>query len=149
VLGDARAVDLLITALADRGVSVRAEAASALGVLGDARAVDPLIAALADRGAYVSTNAARALSQFGDLALVPLTAALANPDKAIRYGAVIALKMLDDVQAVNPLITALGDLDRRVRSSAAEALTRIGTPEALAAVDAWRKGRAGRNEDVL
>ena len=57
-LGDARAVEPLIAALADRDSAVRVSAAGALGQLGNAQAVEPLIAALADRDSDVRVSAA-------------------------------------------------------------------------------------------
>jgi HEAT repeat protein len=45
-IGDARAVEPLITALSNEDLNVRKGAAKALGMIGDARAVEPLITAL-------------------------------------------------------------------------------------------------------
>ena len=65
MLRDARAVEPLITVLADpERMSVAA--AYALGRLGDARALDPLIAALRDGSEDVREAAADALGNLGD-----------------------------------------------------------------------------------
>jgi HEAT repeat protein len=74
MIGDARAVEPLITALKDQSRSVRENAASALGKIGDARAVEPLIAALKDINARAYADPA--LVQFGARAVEPLIAAL-------------------------------------------------------------------------
>ena len=62
-LGDRRAVDPLIRALADASADVRDAAAAALGDLGDHRAIVPLIASLADRAAFVRWTAYTALKR--------------------------------------------------------------------------------------
>jgi len=62
-LGDRRAVDPLIRALADPSADVRDAAAAALGDLGDHRAIVPLIASLADRAAFVRWTAYTALKR--------------------------------------------------------------------------------------
>ncbi len=59
---DQRAVEPLITLLADRDAGVRRNAAWALGNLKDPRAIEPLSAALTDEDADVKRNAAWAIS---------------------------------------------------------------------------------------
>jgi hypothetical protein len=100
-----------IIALANSDEVIRFFAVNILKVLGDGRAVEPLIDTLAD------------------------------PDASVRDIAAEVLGQLGDVRAVSPLITVLTDPNWRVRNSAAEALERIGTPEALAALEEWRKSR--------
>ncbi len=95
-MGDARAVEPLISLLADPNEDVRDSAAGALAQLGDARAVEPLISLLADPNKDVGGNAAGALAQLGD------------------------------ARAVEPLIALLGHADGRVRTSAAKALGQLG-----------------------
>src|SRR5207245_9565681 len=99
----------------------------------------------------VRRRAAEALVKIGDAAVDPLTAALKDPDKDVRLGAVRALKALtyqprDETQkalmfvanrewdnavrlgavAVDPLIAVLMDSDEDVRHRATEALGKIG-----------------------
>ena len=129
LLGDKRAVDPLIKALADDRGWVRADYARALGQLGDKRAIDPLIKALADeegtmgttRGAFV-----HALGQLGDAAVDPLIKALSDGDRMLRGWAAYALGKLGDKRAVDPLIKALADDDSRVRNAAEAALRKLG-----------------------
>jgi HEAT repeat protein len=99
LLGDIRAVEPLITALAGPYAGVREQAAAALGLLGDVRAVEPLITALQDKD---------------------------SRDAVLRQQAAAALGLLGDVRAVEPLITALSDEDLRVREQAAAALEQLG-----------------------
>jgi HEAT repeat protein len=138
-LDDVRAVELLIDALRDDNAEVRGFAAGALGECGDARAVEPLINALHDDSEWVRGIAASALGECGDArAVVPLLNTLCDYDKTVRFCAADALGRLGDARAVEPLIAALRGDDERVWD-AASALEKIGTPEALAAVQAWRK----------
>jgi HEAT repeats len=56
--------------------------------------------------------------------------------------------ILGDRRAVDGLLAALHDTDAGVRSRVAEALALIGTPEALAVVEAWKR-KQGDRPDVL
>jgi len=114
-LGDRRAVASLIEALKSDNLYIRFSAADALGVLGDAAALDPLIMALKDS------------------------------DALVRISAAVALGKLGAPRAVEPLAARLTDWEegyfRLVCNAAAEALEKIGTPEALATVrEARSKG---------
>jgi HEAT repeat protein len=154
-LGDPRAVDPLIAALTDPDELVRSRVASALGQLADPRAVDPLINALADPHKHVRWSAADALGDLADpRALDPLIAALADPDEHVRSSAASALGQLGNARAVQPLILLLSDnaetlFMNRVCDAAAEALERIATPEARAAVEEWRQSNVGKNKILL
>jgi len=108
----------------------------ALGKLGDARAVEPLIAALRDGVWGVRSRAAEALGKIGNRrAVEPVIAALKDSDFSM-WTAAEALGALGDARAVESLIVGLKD--PWIRREAAEALRRIGTPEALAAVPSTR-----------
>ena len=141
------AVEPLIAALRDPDANVRGRAANALEGIGDARAVEPLIAALRDPDKDVRGRAANALAQIGDAhAVEPLIVALADPDANVRFSAADVLEKLRDPRAVEPLKKLLSDTsrvdsryDKRVCDYAAEALERIGTSKALAAVEEWRR----------
>jgi HEAT repeat protein len=52
---------------------------------------------------------------------------------------ITALAKIGNVRAVELLITALCDNREFIRTYAARTLQEIGTPEALAAVEAWRR----------
>ena len=131
-LGDARAVQPLIAALAYNDWNVRRGAANALGQLGGALAVEPLIAALGDQDWGVREAAARALGKLGDArAVQPLIAALADQDSTVREAAARELGKLGDARAVQPLIAALADQDSTVREAAARELGKLGDARAV------------------
>jgi hypothetical protein len=97
--------------------------AHALGLLGDRRAVNPLVDVLTDKNKYVRAASAEALGELGDnRATQPLIASL----KDDTY-----IKLKYDW------------LYFCVCDAAAEALERIGTPEALDAVVRWRAEHDG------
>jgi HEAT repeat protein len=80
-------------------------------------------------------------------AAVPLIDCLRDEDSDVRGAAAEALGKLGDVRAVAPLSQLLDDKTRyllweTISQVAQKALQAIGTPEALAALDAWkvRKG---------
>jgi hypothetical protein len=145
-IGDARAVEPLIAALGDAEAGVRANTAAALGWISDARAVEPLVASMRDAEAKVRIYAAVALGQIGEPAVGSLIAALRDADEGVRVRAAEVLGRIGDARAVAPLISLLADNTNwgplsRVCDIAAGALERIGTAEAVAAVEAWRKRR--------
>lgn len=114
---------LIIYALKDGEERVRAEAVYALGLSGDERALQPLIAQVSDQSVMVRINLAEALGRLG------------------RAEAVHALiTLLHDARTtsiyVNEQFQTMGVCD-----FAAAALQQIGTPEALEAVQVWKKKR--------
>lgn len=150
-IGDSRAVELLIGRLSDENWSVRSSAASALGEIGEP-AIKPLIACLSDENEDVRSSAAEALGELSDnRAVEPLIACLSDEDAIVRSSAAKALNYLEwrpenderEIQyliasqswdalvvkresAVEPLIAYLSDSYHYVRSSAAQALGKIG-----------------------
>lgn len=64
---------------------------------------------------------------------------LDDPDPSVQYYAVAGLVGLGDARAVKRLIKALSNVHQSVHNTAAMALDNIGTDEALAALEAWRK----------
>jgi len=155
-IGDKRAVEPLIQALKDKDRDVRKEAVWTLGRIGDKRAVEPLIQALKDEYWDVRERAAKTLVKIGEPAVEPLIQALKDEDRYVREGAAEALGKMgwkpgDDTEkvyyliakrkwselpklgepAVEPLIQALKDEDRRVQLGAAKALGEIGDERAV------------------
>ncbi len=128
-----RDVEGLINALKYKWkMTVRFDAADALGQIGDLRAVEPLIYALKDEDRIVKEAVARALGELKDLkAVEPLIQTLEDEYSRVRGAAAWALGELDDVRAVEPLIKVLKDENWGVRLDAARALVKIGDERAI------------------
>jgi HEAT repeat protein len=89
----------------------------------------------------------REIIAIGPPAVSGLVSALSDPDGNVRRGAAWTLGQIGDARAVPWLIKCLSDaegglmgINERVCDIAAEALLRIGTPEALEAVERWQSG---------
>jgi HEAT repeat protein len=121
-----RATDLLIRALKDdRFISIRYQAAVALGNRGDSRAIDALVAAMNDPISHVREKAAEALGKIGDIrAIEPLLAAFRDRDKDVKRIIVLALIEIG-VPAIGQLERAQFSTDPSVRKAAKEALNEI------------------------
>jgi HEAT repeat protein len=104
----------------------------------EASLMEKLIAALRDDDEDIRIMAAVDLMQIGEPAVEPLLAVLRDADAVGRSCAASILGQIGDARAVELLATALYDLDVNVCRSAAYALHKIGTPEALAAIEQWR-----------
>ncbi len=117
-IGDARAVPLLLEAMRDRAPDsyfmLPSLAANALGQIGGEDAVRGLVRHLRDANPGVRRMAARVLGRF--------TGEHSN-------------------HAVDGLRRALDDNDEKVRGIAAESLQRIGTPNAIAALNSGNHRR--------
>jgi len=136
VMGE-QAVEPLIAALRDADRDVRWRAGWALGRLKGAAAVDSLIRALGDADPDVRWRAAWALGQIGDAqAEWALIHALEDDYANVRWSAAEALGIIQDENAVGPLIKLLNNPDEEImiRLVAADALGKIGAPEAEAAL---------------
>ena len=121
-LGDIRykeASKELIANLTHENARVRFFSAEALGRAKDATAIQPLIQLLAannDEDAFLRHGASYALSQIGQAA--PLAALSTHPSKAVRMGAVIALRRL----ASPELAKFLGDAEENIVTEVARAI---------------------------
>lgn len=126
------AVDDVLGELSADDVSLRVEAAYALGVIGGPEAVPPLILRLEDYDANVRSVAARSLGLLGSAeAMEPLIGLLADLDSNVRWSVVIALGRFGDPRALEAIAGLLGDRSRSVRAAAAILLGRRGhTPAA-------------------
>ena len=138
----APAVSELITALEDKRENVRASAAYALGEMGPAaaEAVDALIALLTDASEAVRRHATSALGMIKvptSKTVPALVEVLGNPeDTDLAFFAAQALTRIgpDATEAVPALRDALISESAYVRGFSSEALSRIGTAEALQAL---------------
>jgi HEAT repeat protein len=145
---DTSIVDAVTVALGDENPLVREGTAELLGKLGSEAGVEPLLAALSDREGFVRRAAIDALGVLrARLAVSALLSAMHDPERQVRYAAVEALGKIGDSSAVSALIAVLREGgntawdNRPLGEVAAEALEKIGTPLALEAVNAWRKGQ--------
>ncbi|MEO8393881.1 MAG: HEAT repeat domain-containing protein [Chloroflexota bacterium] len=146
-LRDARALPALLIALKDPDVRVYGTAIIALSKIGDERALPALLPFIADNTRYLQTFVAvlvmRSFIHMGRVADV--IASLNDPNPVIRDAAAGALGREHIVEAVPQIIPLLADdsqsVIERVCDVAAFALKRLGTTEALAAVEAWRAGQ--------
>ncbi len=129
--GDARALPVLLEALADEDDGVRGAAAWSLGKLGDGRAVPALLKAARDRGFVTQVNAAGALARLGapvagKLGDDPLTLA-AHRNPWVRANAAVLLGAQGGEAARRRLgEMATTDSHRYVRLAAVRALLRLG-----------------------
>ena len=138
----APAVSMLISALADERENVRASAAYALGEMGPvaAEAVDALIALLTDESEEVRRHATSALGMIKvptSKTVPALVKVLRNPeDTDLAFFAAQALTRIGPhaTEAVPALRDALMSESAYVRGFSSEALSRIGTAEALQAL---------------
>jgi HEAT repeat protein len=135
-----RAPDILVSLSKHQDDDVRRAAVEALGRFGDVQAIKPLIARLKDTSWVVRYTAARVIGVLGDArAVEPLIACLGDNLNVVRAAAEALVKI--GAPAVEPLIERLHDGNWGVRDAAAQALRSIGTPEALAALEARRSRR--------
>jgi HEAT repeat protein len=72
-----------------------------------------------------------AMGEFGSEAVAPLCAALKDPNKNVRQGAVALLTRINDPSAIDSLVETLNDKDRFVRRSAVLALGAINNPRVV------------------
>lgn len=147
---DTSTIPGLVDALSDTNGTVRTYAAKALTKMGNA-SVPHLLEALRDENNDVRSAAAWALGPTKNkTAVSSLIEALDDSDSNVRSHAAGALGEIGDTTAIEKLVILLSDKSRftdlsgvvtnnhRVNYVAAQALEKIGTPEALEAVKAWR-----------
>ena len=123
-----------IAALSDEDWAIREEAATLLGALKDARAVLPLTNALRDTDRAVREAAVGALSSLGSVSVPALAGCLTDPALQVQEAASAILASLADARVLAPLMQALGSRDWIVRMHLAKGLGRIGDPDAVPAL---------------
>ncbi len=129
----------LATALKSRNVETVIAAAGALADLGDRTAVEPLVILFQNASAPPAARlaAAEALLKLQSApAVVTLLGALRRDTWQVRSNAAAVLGQIQATWAVEPLAQALGDTHPVVRRTAAAALRRIATSDAIAALRA-------------
>lgn len=125
-LGNPQAADALLRTLHDPNPKVAA--AAALALLMDRRTVPELLRIMGGESNRVARAAAALPSVGHDLTAPTLIDRLASPhtDTETKVDAAAALGMIGDGEAVQPLVTALGNRAVPVRMAAARALGRLG-----------------------
>jgi hypothetical protein len=123
----ARDVPGLVRLLHDRNPDIQWQAADALGSLGSL-ALPLLIQELDSRHVASRIGAVEALGAIGDPRAVRHLADVMEHDRNIevRWVAALALGRIGDPAAIPPLLFALHDPERYIRSSAAMSLDRLG-----------------------
>jgi HEAT repeat protein len=125
-LGDARAVEPLVNAMADSDVDVVSASGMALAKIGGP-SVGPLLDILSTGKAPARIWAAMALGEMGDRrAMGPLIDTLKDRDTSVRRAAAKALGGLPDPRSTQALLAAMKDEDPGVRGDAIGALSAIG-----------------------
>jgi len=142
-LGDKRAVEPLIAALKDKDAGVRGSVAGALAQLGDERAVEPLREAMRDDDGIVLSSVAFALARLlGDeRAVEPLLTATENAEE-FEGLALLGMLMRIGPPAVEPLIAALKQEDKRVRYTAVFVLVHLDDQRAVEPVITFLKSES-------
>ena len=124
-------LERLLLQLKSPDVTLRSDAAHALGKLADERAAAALAEALRDSDEYVRKSAVMALRRIGGpRAMEAMRVALADRSEQVCLQAVKGLGELRDAGAVEALIKVLARRERSLVAAATEALSRIG-PEAV------------------
>jgi len=144
---DAEAAPALLRALGDEDWRVRKAAADALVQLGTT-SIPGLLRMLNDVRADVRRIAIIVLGQLGDtIASSALLKALKDRNPDVRGAAIHALGMLREAEAVSALAELIEDdavprwVNRSIGRLAIEALTKIGSSEALRIVQDWQSKR--------
>ncbi|MBK8027100.1 MAG: HEAT repeat domain-containing protein [Chloroflexi bacterium] len=137
-------ISRLIASLDDADEQVRLNAIKALARTPGDAAISALVKALGDFEAVVADAAVEALTAHGTAVIPAVRGAVRDESLNRRAGALEVLCRIQAVAALPELIAALDDTrrpwlgDRRICDLAAAALERIGTDEALRAVEMWR-----------
>lgn len=137
----------LIAGLKDENPRVRFFSAEALGRTANTDAVQPLVTLLEqnnDQDAYIRHAASLALSRIGKVEV--LAALSSHTSKAVRMGAVLALRRLESAE----LVRFLSDSDELIVTEAARAIhDDFSVPAALPALGALLSTTSFQNEPLI
>jgi hypothetical protein len=138
------AIEPLIQALKDQNLFVRLHSAIALSKLGAQQAIEPLQQALdvEDENSDFCLTATVALGRLGDEETIQYCLeGLEDLDSDERAGSAIALGLIGDKRAIDPLIRRVKeDPNNIVRCYAAAALAEIGDVVALPVLEEFERG---------
>ncbi len=130
-IGDARALDVMVTILQDgaENLELRRTVAFYLGRLRDHRAVEPLLALAADpeQDRIVRRNALLALGELADRQSFDVLLSLLH-DPEVSNMASTALQSLQDPRAIDQLLPTLGSDDAQWRHNVAAIVGKVGEP---------------------
>jgi HEAT repeat protein len=127
---DPLVLEALVAALQDQNRSIRIEAIRSLGKITLAESIPPLLVMFKDESRVVREAAVKALAGKGEVVVEYLIRALGDPDWHVRMGATIALRIIGDTRAIDPLIQRLEDENRFVRREVVKSLGRFGDERA-------------------
>ncbi|MCP4657755.1 MAG: HEAT repeat domain-containing protein [bacterium] len=138
---NAAAETLLVATVGDKDPNVRRVAALTLGERGNAKAVGVLVEILRHGEEYEQSRAARYVGEMKAVEAVDALVGALNEDVwRVRLSARDALVEIGDA-AVEPLLSAATDGNRRVRMKAASALGKLGSERAVGVLLAALKNR--------
>jgi HEAT repeat protein len=144
-LGDHLAIIPLLELAEDRSQFIKKFVADEVRQIRDVRAIDGLILGLSNNNLMIARAAHDAFIHIGADAVIPLLKVLEHSTvNTVRQLAIEALGEIADHRATQALIAALRDdsqvnLMQRICDIAADALGKIGTDEAVGAVEEWRR----------
>jgi HEAT repeat protein len=113
-----RNVEGLIRLLEDEDYSLRKQAVLALEEIGDVSCAFPLAKRFQDEYLEIRVSACNAFIKMGGQVVEPLIELLNDQNWIVREGAVQALEKIRDTRAIDPLIEALKDTNRKRVSDA-------------------------------
>ncbi len=142
-LSTPKSISVIIEFLADANSKIREIAYNILKNMG-ANSTEDLLNALYHEKGSIRDFAIRILKEIGSPSIPGLLEALKENSSWIRWASAEALGEIGDKLATTGLIEALNDAEWPVRQSAANALEKIATPEAIRAVEKWKKGQKGK-----
>lgn len=131
-LGLDEAINPLSTLLMDERDIIREVAVKSIGLIGGGNSVGPLFTALGDGSPRVRQQAILSLGRVKEkIVLKKLVSLLAEPDDAVKYFAIRALKKQGSAEAALPLLKLLdGSPPRNISVAAADALGATGCGDA-------------------
>jgi len=138
-LGDEISADTLMRHLDDREPEIRIQSARGLGRIRWTPAIDQIVSRFGDEIPWVRVRFSDTLIGYGTKATWPLLAYIRINHRFDSKGPALALRTLaqiQDDQAVGPLLEVLDETtDLEIQIATVDALSELGSPEALPAVD--------------